>query len=199
PWIYQGQEIGMENCKVTSIDEVDDISSIDAYKVSIADGISEQEALHAIEKYGRDNARTPFQWDDGQNAGFTAGTPWLRVNPNYHEINLKAQRGVEGSVYEYYRKLTALRKNLQYQDTIVYGTLVPYLEDRHNVMAYFRKGEDQTLLVIGNYQREAQTLPLPGAVKQVVLTNRPGTDLKAGNGEIHLEGYQAVVLEMAQI
>ncbi len=204
PWIYQGQEIGMENVKISSIDEVDDISSIDSYRVATAAGVPEAEALRAIEKYGRDNARTPFQWDDGKNAGFTTGTPWLRVNPNYTQINLRAQRGVAGSVYEYYRKLTALRKDPAYRDTIVYGALEPYLADRHNVMAYFRRGEGQTLLVLCNYQKEPQTLPLPGKVKRTVLNNlgqEPEISAMAGsNGtgkeEIRLEGYQAVVLEM---
>ena len=201
PWIYQGQEIGMENCHVDSIDEVDDISSIDAYKVSVADGISEKEALHAIEKYGRDNARTPFQWDDSENAGFTSGKPWLRVNPNYRQINLKAQRGAEKSVYEYYRKLTSLRKDPAYRETIVYGALEPYLQDRRNVMAYFRKGEGQTLLVMGNFQKEPQTLPLPGQIRKIVLDNfaagkESDCPEQSAADEITLGGYQAVVLEL---
>ena len=103
PWIYQGQELGMENLKISSIEEVDDISSIDSYKVARAQGVSDADALHMIEKYGRDNARTPFQWDSSENAGFTTGTPWLRVNPNYTEINLADEKGDEGSVYNYYR------------------------------------------------------------------------------------------------
>ncbi len=196
PWIYQGQEIGMENLKISSIDEVDDISSIDSYKVAKAAGVSEEEALHMIEKYGRDNARTPFQWDDSANAGFTTGTPWLRVNPNYTEINWKAEKDDPDSVFNYYRKLTRLRKSDAYSETLVYGELIPYLEDRHNTMAYFRKSENQTLLILANYQNEPQTLPLPGAVKDVILNNTDSINMT--DDSITMSGYQAVVLELNQ-
>ncbi len=197
PWIYQGQEIGMENIKVSSIDEVDDISSIDNYEVALRAGLSEEEALHCIEKYGRDNARTPYQWSAEENAGFTTGTPWLRVNPNYTEINFAAQKDDPDSVFNYYRALVALRKNPKYIETLVYGELTPYLEDMHNIMAYFRTLEDENapkVLVIGNYQKEPQTIDLPGDVKEVLLNNVKNISIE--DGKIHLEGYQAVVLEM---
>ena len=201
PWIYQGQEIGMENIKLHSIDEVDDISSIDNYKVALAAGVPEPEALHMIELYGRDNARTPFQWDATEKAGFTTGTPWLRVNPNKDEINLKDQENDPQSVYQHYRALTRLRKNPAYADTLVYGELIPWLEDRHNVMAYLRRTDQQTILVIANYQKEPQTLPLPGAVKDVLLDNLGKIanikTLPVTGNDLHLEGYQALVLEMA--
>ena len=161
PWIYQGQEIGMENISFDSIDEVDDISTLDGYKVARAAGLSDKEALRAVEKSSRDNARTPFQWDGSENAGFTTGKPWLRVNPNYTEINLADQRNDPDSVFNFYRQLTRLRKNPDYQETFTYGELVPYLEDRHNVMAYLRQRGSQCILVMGNYQKEPQTLLLP--------------------------------------
>lgn len=194
PWIYQGQEIGMENMAVRSIDEVDDISSIDAYQVAIDAGISPKEALHLIEKYGRDNARTPFQWDDSENAGFTSGTPWLRVNPNYKEINLAAQQNDEESVYNYYKKLSALRKSEEYKDALVYGELTPYLPEEHNLMAYTRKGEKHTLLILCNFQKESRTVSLPSSSSKVLLSNLRKTDLDGT--EIGLDGYQAVVLEL---
>ncbi len=195
PWIYQGQELGMENLKISSIEEVDDISSIDSYKVARAQGVSDADALHMIEKYGRDNARTPFQWDSSENAGFTTGTPWLRVNPNYTEINLADEKDDADSVFNYYRSLICLRKSEEYAETLVHGDLTPYLEDMHNVMAYYRKTKDQTLLIIANYQNEPQKLPLPGSVKKVVLTNT--SDPSFTETEITLDGYQAVVLEMS--
>ena len=194
PWIYQGQELGMENLKISSIDEVDDISSIDSYKVARKAGVSDADALHMIEKYGRDNARTPFQWNTEANAGFTTGKPWLRVNPNYTEINLEDEKKDPGSVYQYYRTLTRLRKSKDYSDTLVYGDLIPYLEEMHNVMAYFRKSGDQTLLIMANYQNDPQVLPLPGEVKKLVLTNAGEPHFT--DSEISLGGYQAVVLEM---
>ena len=195
PWIYQGQELGMENLKISSIEEVDDISSIDSYKVARAQGVSDADALHMIEKYGRDNARTPFQWDSSENAGFTTGTPWLRVNPNYTEINLADEKDDADSVFNYYRSLICLRKSEEYAETLVHGELTPYLEEMHNVMAYYRKSKDQTLLIMANYQNEPQMLPLPGSVKKVVLTNT--SDPSFTENEISLDGYQAVVLEMA--
>lgn len=195
PWIYQGQELGMENLKISSIEEVDDISSIDSYKVARAQGVSVEDALHMIEKYGRDNARTPFQWDSSENAGFTTGTPWLRVNPNYTEINLADEKDDADSVFNYYRSLICLRKSEEYAETLVHGDLTPYLEDMHNVMAYYRNTKDQTLLIMANYRNEPQKLPLPGSVKKVVLTNT--SDPSFTETEITLDGYQAVVLEMS--
>ncbi len=192
PWIYQGQEIGMENYPFTSLDEVDDISSIDSYHVARRAGVSHGDALRLIGKYGRDNARTPFQWTAGKNAGFTEGTPWLRVNPNYKEINLEAQIRDPDSVYSYYRKLIALRKDPAYAETLVYGDFEPYLADEHNVMAYFRKSGEQTLLVMANFQKEARELPLPGAAR-LILSNLPEVSIREDS--IFLEGYQAVVLE----
>ena len=194
PWIYQGQELGMENLKISSIEEVDDISSIDSYKVARAQGVSDADSLHMIEKYGRDNARTPFQWDSSENAGFTTGTPWLRVNPNYTEINLADEKDDADSVFNYYRSLICLRKSEEYAETLVHGDLTPYLEDMHDVMAYYRKTKDQTLLIMANYQNEPQKLPLPGSVKKVILTNT--SDPSFTETEITLDGYQAVVLEM---
>ncbi len=194
PWIYQGQELGMENLKISSIDEVDDISSIDSYKVALACGVSEADALHMIEKYGRDNARTPFQWNDTPQAGFTTGTPWLKVNPNYTAINLAAQEDDPDSVFQYYRKLTRLRKSEEYSETLTYGEFVPYLPEQHNLMAYFRRTDAQSVLVLTNFQNEPQTVPLPGDVKKVILCNDGDADVK--DGAITLSGYQAVVLEL---
>ena len=196
PWIYQGQEIGMENAPVSSIEEVDDISSIDEYKVALSAGIPEKEALHLVEKYGRDNARTPFQWTGGPGAGFTEGTPWLRLNPNYKEINLEAQRQDPDSVFSFYKKLSALRKDPAYSDVLVYGDFIPYLEKGHNVMAYFRKTEAQTILVIANFQKESRELPLPGDIKQIVLSNLPLEPDDVTAEMISLKGYQVAVLEL---
>ncbi len=194
PWIYQGQEIGMENLKITSIDEVDDISSIDSYKVALESGMSEEDALHLIEKYGRDNARTPFQWSSKDQAGFTTGTPWLRVNPNYTQINLADEEKDPASVYNHYKKLTSLRKSEEYTDVLTYGELIPYLEDMHNVMAYTRKSSGKAVLVIANFQNEEQKLPLPSPIKKLLLNTE--TDVVYTDSDITLKGYQAVVAEI---
>lgn len=192
PWIYQGQELGMENLKINSIDDVDDISSIDSYQVALDAGFSPKDALHLIEKYGRDNARTPFQWDATENAGFTTGTPWLSVNPNYKEINLAAQREDPDSVFSYYKKLSALRKSDEYKDALVYGSLTPYLKDRHNLMGYYRESKNKRILILCNFQNEPQTVPLKEPIEKVLLSNLP--EIRRSDEEIHLEGYQAVVL-----
>ena len=194
PWIYQGQELGMENIPVSSIDEVDDISSIDAYKVAVEAGYSEKEALELIEKYGRDNARTPFQWDDGENAGFTTGKPWLRVNPNYKKINYAVQKDDPDSVCNYYKKLISLRKDPEYTDTIVYGELIPYLREEHDLMAYYRKSENQTLLVLANFSSKPKEVVLPKPIKQVVLNNME--DIKSYGASISLSSCQSLVLEL---
>lgn len=193
PFIYQGQEIGMENVEFHSIEEVDDISTLDEYKVALEAGLEEKEALQAVAKLSRDNARTPMQWDDSENAGFTTGKPWLRVNPNYKKINVKEQLEDEDSVLGFYKKLIALRKNPEYKDTIVYGTLEPVWEERCGLMAYYRKGE-KTLLVIGNYQKEEQELLLPNAYKKVLSNNYP--HLSQEKNKLLLRGYQVLILEM---
>lgn len=193
PFIYQGQELGMENVTFSSIEEVDDISSLDEYRVALDAGLSPEEALRAVSRFSRDNARTPMQWSDGKNAGFTTGTPWLRVNPNYTSVNAAAQMDDPNSVRSFYKKLIALRKDPVYKETVVYGSLEPVWEDRHNLMAYYRKGE-KTLLVIGNYQKEEQEVVLPDAWKKVLINNYP--DVEENNGTVRLHGYQLLILEM---
>ena len=197
PFIYQGQELGMENVPFSSIDEIDDISTLDEYQVALNAGLSPADALHAVAKFSRDNARTPMQWSDEANAGFTTGKPWLKVNPNYTSINAADQLEDPDSVRSFYKELIALRKDPDYKETVVYGELKPYLEEQHNLMAYYRKGE-QTLLVIGNYQMEEQTVELPSEYhseyKKILLNNYP--ELVQEGTALILHGYQAVILEM---
>ncbi len=193
PFIYQGQELGMENIPFSSIDEVDDISSLDEYQVALDAGLSPEDALKAVARFSRDNARTPMQWSDAAHAGFTTGKPWLRVNPNYLSINAASQLEDPDSVFHFYQKLIRLRKDPVYKETIVYGTLEPAFREQHNLMAYYRRG-DKTLLVIGNYQsgKQAVTLPLP--YTKVLLNNY--ADITREGSTILLHGYQVLILEM---
>lgn len=193
PFIYQGQEIGMENIDIQTIDEVNDISSLEEYQVALKAGLSEDEALRAIKRYSRDNARTPMQWDDSFHGGFTTGTPWLRENPNYHWLNIKEQMGRKDSVLEFYRNLIALRKDPEYEDSLIYGTCIPYAQEQENLMAYFRKGEKQTVLVIGNFQAQPQQVKLPWPHHKVLLNNMDEADEK--DGELCLKGWQYLILE----
>lgn len=195
PFIYQGQELGMENAPISSINEVDDISALNEYENAQNAGLSPDEALKVISRFSRDNARTPMQWSDEANAGFTTGTPWLKVNPNYVFINAEAQMTDSDSVFNFYKQLIALRKSPVYKETIVYGELEPLWAERHNLMAYYRKG-DKMLLVVGNYQKEEQDIVLPAAYKNVLLNNY--ADIAEENLTIRLYGYQVLILEMEQ-
>ena len=192
PFIYQGQEIGMENVVLTSIREVDDISTLDEYEVCLREGFSEEEALRIVNRYSRDNARTPVQWDSSKSAGFTTGTPWLPLNPNYKKINVAQQEKDPESVLSYYKKLTALRKNPEYKETMVYGDFVPFMADEDRLMAFYRKGE-KTLLILGNYRKEERELELPAPVKKLVLSN---AEPRITGRKITLSGYEATILEI---
>ena len=194
PFIYQGQELGMENIPFKSIDEVDDISTLDEYKVALDAGLTPEAALKAVARRSRDNARTPMQWTGEENAGFTAGTPWLRVNSNYTAINVEKETIDPNSVLNFYKKLIALRKDPEYKETVVYGALEPFMEDRHNLMAYYRKG-DKTLLVVGNYQWDEQEITLPSECKKVLINNYQ--DMVLDGNSVKLHGYQVLVVELA--
>lgn len=197
PFIYQGQELGMENCAFPSIEAIDDVSSRDEYQRCLKVGLNEEEALKVVSHYSRDNGRTPFQWNDEKNGGFTTGTPWLMVNPQYKEINATSQIGKEGSIYEFYKSMIALRRDGRYEDTIVYGVTEPVLEDQKRIMAYFRRGGKQDILVIGNFRDEAAEVEIPelkGKTCQVLLNN--GGTCMAVDGKVKLEALQGVVFEV---
>lgn len=194
PFIYQGQELGMENCAFEDISEINDISTLDQYQVALDAGLSEKEAFEAVREMTRDNARTPFPWSHEENAGFTSGTPWLKINPDYVRINAREQMGREDSVFHFYQKLIALRKSAEYGETVVYGACEPVLEEQKNLMAYYRKGSGHTLLVMGNYQKEGQSVRLPKAVKKVLLNNKK--EFRQEGDVLLLDGYQFLVLEV---
>lgn len=195
PFIYQGQEIGMENCPFESIDQLDDISSKDEYKVCRDAGYSEEESMKLLRVYSRENARTPVQWSDEENAGFSTHEPWMIVNPNYKEINLAKQKDDSNSVYAFYKKMIALYKDPAYHETLAFGRFEPYMRETKNLIAYYRRGEGQTLLVLANFQNEPQTVMLPEAAGNVILNNCASVDLD-DDGRITLGGYQAVIIEL---
>ena len=171
PFLYQGQEIGMTNCPMTDISQYEDIHTIDQYQVALRAGCTREEALEACYLHSRDNARTPMQWSDGPNAGFTDGIPWFLVNPNYREINVAEQQSRPDSLLNYYKRLIALRKSEDYLDTFTYGGFVPAYETEPGILAYLRKGDGQAILVAGNYGKTARTLSLDGPIQKVLLTN----------------------------
>jgi oligo-1,6-glucosidase len=192
PFVYQGQELGMTNVAFTSIDQIDDCSTLDEYQVALNAGLDKEEALKLCIPYSRDNARTPFQWNDKENAGFTTGTPWLMLNPNYTTINAADQMNRDDSVLAWYKELLALRKNPEYKEAVVYGEVVPYKEEQKNLMAYYRKTDSQSLLVIANYQSGAQDVQLPADYKKVIMNNLSSFDVEGD--VLHMPGYQVVIL-----
>ena len=197
PYIYQGEELGMTNYPFTSIDECRDIESINAYKELIETGkLTREKMIAGIAAKGRDNARTPMQWDDNDNAGFTKGTPWINVNPNYKNINAKAEVADENSVFHYYKKLISLRRNSKWTDVIVYGTYKLLDEDNEKVFSYIRQLEDKKLLIICNMSDEEVNYKDSeqfNGVKETVISNYDGVKLEA---EMKLPPWFAAVFEI---
>lgn len=194
PFIYQGQEIGMTNVKFQSIDDYDDIASIDQYNRAIKEGLSKEEALACVHKRSRDNTRTPMQWNDSENAGFTKGKPWLNVNENYKEINIENNIGSKDSLLNFYKKLIQLRKDSIYSDVLVYGKYVEAIKEDRNIFTYIREYEDKKLLVICNFSNENINLDLNYNIKDVVISNYE--HIKIFDKSIKLEPYEAVVLDI---
>lgn len=196
PFLYQGQEIGMTNKVFGSIDEIDDINTLDEYQNARNHGYNDKEALQIVSKISRDNARTPMQWNDSIHAGFTKGTPWLNANPNYQYINVKEQQMRDNSVFAFYKELIRLRKDPEYAETIIYGKQMPAFKTEKNLMGFYRKGTEKNLLVIANYQKEQRTITLKEAVKKVILNNLDKIQMDENNQIIKMEGYQFVLFEL---
>ena len=196
PFIYQGQEIGMENQVFESVEDFDAIATINGYHVAKEAGLSEEEALAAIAKYSRDNARTPMQWSAEAGLGFSDGSAWLiSPKPNV-AINVEDQEKDPNSILNYYRQLTALYRHPLYGNTIRFGDMIPAYRDRENIIAFERRG-DKRLLVISNFQNRQATLELPAPIKTVVLNNTAGL-FQEGDQVLELAPYQTVVLELVE-
>ncbi|AQS03348.1 glycoside hydrolase family 13 protein [Clostridium beijerinckii] len=148
PYIYQGEELGMTNVRFESLEDYKDIETLNMYNERKKQGYTHEDIMLSIYTKGRDNARTPMQWDDSQNAGFTSGQPWLKVNPNYKEINAELQLKDENSIFNYYKKLIKIRKS---NPVVVYGKYELMLEENKEIFAYTRTLENEMLLVICNF------------------------------------------------
>ena len=196
PFIYQGQEIGMENQVFESVEDFDDIATINGYHVAKEAGLTEEEALAAIAKYSRDNARTPMQWSAEPGLGFSDGSAWLISPKPDVAINVEDQEKDPDSILNYYRKLTALYRHPLYGNTIRFGDLIPAYRDRENIIAFERRG-DKRLLVVSNFQNRQATLELPAPIKTVVLNNTAGL-FQEGDQVLELPPYQTVVLELVE-
>ncbi|MFR5919116.1 glycoside hydrolase family 13 protein [Eubacterium ventriosum] len=196
PFIYQGQEIGMQNAVWNNVKEYNDINTIDQYNLAISAGLSDKEALAVCSKMSRDNARTPVQWSDSDNAGFTTGTPWLKVNSNYKDINVQNQENDPDSVLNYYRKLVATRKSPEYKEVFTYGVFEPAYEDTEYVMAYYRVSDNQRILVAANFGKDAKTIELKFPVKKVVLSNVGRKEINEVS--LKLDSCEVIVIECGE-
>lgn len=198
PFIYQGQEIGMQNALWNSIEEYDDISTKDQYHIARAAGLSDEEALAVCNRMSRDNARTPMQWNNRENAGFTMGTPWLKVNDNYRTINVEQQEKDDNSVLQYYRRLVALRKSPAYKEVFTYGTFSSAFENTESVMSYYRVTAGKRILVAANFGAETVSLTLAYNISHILLSNFGVEEPDPSSHALKLESCEVIVLECGQ-
>lgn len=189
PYIYQGEEIGMTNYPILDISEAEDIETINMYNERIDLGYSEEEILQSINTKGRDNARTPMQWDCSKNAGFTTGIPWLHVNPNYKEINVQAALEDKNSIFYTYKKLISLRKT---NPILVCGQF-ELLESSDDVFAYIRFLNNQECLVVANISENKNIMDIPDGKWNLLISNYNRETVL--QGKVILEPYEAFALE----
>lgn len=192
PYIYQGQELGMTNVPFSSIDDFRDLDSVNAYHELVGQGVfTEEQMLKYLRRKSRDNARTPFQWNSGSQAGFTAGTPWIMVNPNYKEINAEEQMNRPDSVFHYYQKLIRLRKE---REIVVYGSYDLLLPESEEIYAYTRTLGDEKLLTVCNFTDHEVRYEVPEEFRggDCLISNYDAPEL---NESVTLRPYEAFAAE----
>ncbi len=197
PYVYQGEEIGMTNVAFESIEDYRDIQTLNLYREMVEEkGMAPEELMPIVHAKSRDNARTPMQWDAGANAGFTAGVPWIKVNPNYTEINVEQARAEPNSIFYYYQKLIRLRKA---NPVIVYGAYDLILDDHEQIYAFTRTLADEQLLVILNFTGETPTFTLPQGLafadKELLISNYD-VDPAEGIDQLALRPFEARVYRL---
>mgnify|MGYP000466460893 CR=1 FL=1 len=195
PFLYQGQEIGMSNRR-WKYNEFNDLETINQYQIALKAGISKEQALEIARHHSRDNARTPMQWTSGENAGFTKGTAWLKINPDYKEINVEDQENNPDSVLNYYRKLVALRKSDEFQNVFTYGEFIPEYEEMDDILAFYRTDAATSILVVANFGTDAASIELKGNVKRVLMSNQKEETVDYTKNRLNLKSCEVVVLEM---
>ena len=192
PYVYQGEELGMTNCPFNTLDNFRDLESINAFHELTEQGkMTEEDMMAAISYKGRDNARTPMQWDDSAYAGFSTATPWIMVNPNYTKINAKDQVNREDSVFKYYQKLIKLRHE---SELIVYGTYDLILDDDKDIYAYIRTLGDEKLIVYCNFSENTREVEIPEEFVNGKALISNYSDAKV-NHKITLRPYEAIVIQ----
>ena len=191
PYVYQGEELGMTNIYFDKLEDYRDIESINYFEEFTESGIMTPEyMMKCLMLRSRDNARTPMQWDDSEQAGFTDGESWIKVNPNYKEINAAQQLEDPNSIFYYYQKLIRLRKE---KDIIVYGGFEPLYRDDEQTFAYIRRQEQEKLLTVCNFSDKNAEMEIPEEFKgaECLITN---LDRTVFEGKIVLKPYEALVL-----
>ncbi|MDO6763291.1 alpha-glucosidase [Agarivorans sp. 1_MG-2023] len=200
PYIYQGEEIAMTNVRFEDLDDYDDIEIKNSYQEKVLEqqSLSHQQFMQGVYTSARDNARTPMQWDNSVNAGFTHGKPWLALNPNYSDINVANALDRADSVFYHYQQLIALRKSAEYSDTLIYGDFALLLAEHPQVFAYVRQHQQQRLLVMANVSEQEQQVGLNLSVEKVVLNNLQQNDELVSDLEaLRLAPYQAIVYALS--
>ncbi len=195
PYIYQGEELGMTNVKFDDIKDYKDIETLNMYDERLKKGYKKSEIMESIYKKGRDNARTPMQWNKNENAGFSKGTPWIKVNRNYKEINAEEEIKDHNSVFNYYKKLISIRKK---NDVIVYGKYIELAKDDENIFAYLRVLNDEKILVVCNFRENENEFSLDHNIqynrKELLISNY---DIKENNiNNIKLRPYEAKMYKL---
>ncbi len=199
PFIYQGQEIGMQNMPFGDIDEYNDPNTHMEYDLALLEGYSKEEAFQSCLRFSRDNARTPMQWNNSTNSGFTTGTPWLPVNPNYTNINVELENQNPASILNYYKKLIALRKDPALAEALVYGSFQEEYLEEENVFAFRRVSPHLEVLVITNWNRDCVEIPLSNRDSNgtILLTNcLDQNSCHLSDGVITLHPLDAIVLSI---
>ena len=195
PFIYNGEEIGMTNANYNELEDYRDVSTLEKIKRLKEENYPEELIKRYINVTSRDNARTPMQWSDEENAGFTMGTPWIKVNENYKWINVKSQMDDSDSLFNHYRQLIELRRFSSYKDVIVYGDYTLLNEHHPNVYAYLRTYEDKKLLIVSNFFEQPAIICLTKwNAKKVVLSNY--NDSSTQLGCLNLRPYESIVFEV---
>ena len=190
PYIYQGEELGMTNIRLENIEDYNDIESINMYKDRIKKGYSHEEIMNSIYKKGRDNGRTPMQWDDSENAGFTTGKPWLSINENYKEINAKKSLEDKNSVFYHYKKLIEIRKA---NETIIYGDYKLLCEDDKNIFAYTRELNGDKILVVCNFYEKEVEFKYDKEFKNAEILLSNYNDSSLAIDKLKLRPYEAIM------
>ena len=191
PYIYQGEELGMTNAGFTDISQYRDVESLNHFRILQDKGMSREQAYEILRIHSRDNSRTPMQWSDEKNAGFTAGNPWIEINPNYRYINVQTELKDEDSIFYHYQKLIQLRREY---DVVAYGDIEPMALDHPSVFAYKRRWKNEELTVVNNFYKKETVLNIGEPINdyRCLISNYDRPDMK--KDQVTLRPFESFVL-----